>query len=320
MSDRPTALVLGATGGIGGEMARQLLQAGWQVRALHRRAPPVPAAIGLEGVQWLRGDAMRRDDVVAAAAGAAVIVHAVNPPGYRHWGTLVLPMLDNTLAAAQMHGARIVLPGTIYNYGPQVLAAIDEASPQHPQTRKGLIRVQMEQRLRRAAEQGVRTLIGRAGDYFGPRPGNNWFSQGLLQAGRWPRAISYPGRPGVGHQWAYIPDVARTIVALLAIEERLRPFETCHMAGHWDPDGRRMVETIRAVAARPDLKVRAFPWWLVSLASPLVETFKEMREMRYLWQLPARMDNARLKALLGEEPHTPWEQAVAQAIAGQAGR
>jgi hypothetical protein len=30
------------------------------------------------------------------------------------------------------------------------------------------------------------------------------------------------------------------------------------------------------------------------------------------------MGNARLTALLGAEPHTPWAQAVAQAIAGQA--
>lgn len=31
-----TVLVLGATGGIGGEMARQLGDTGWQVRALNR--------------------------------------------------------------------------------------------------------------------------------------------------------------------------------------------------------------------------------------------------------------------------------------------
>ena len=33
-----TALVLGATGGIGGEVARQLVAAGWAVRALRRGA------------------------------------------------------------------------------------------------------------------------------------------------------------------------------------------------------------------------------------------------------------------------------------------
>src|SRR5690606_6767460 len=105
------------------EMARQLYAAGWSVRALHRRAAHqrgVHEAGGQTGrIEWLQGDAMNRDDVVAAAAGAALIVHAVNPPGYRRWSELVLPMIDNTIAAARASGARIVLPGTVYNFGPE---------------------------------------------------------------------------------------------------------------------------------------------------------------------------------------------------------
>jgi hypothetical protein len=62
-----------------------------------------------DGISWVDGDAMNRADV---AAGCAVIVHAVNLPGYRRWAELVLPMLDNTIAAAAAQGATIVLPGT----------------------------------------------------------------------------------------------------------------------------------------------------------------------------------------------------------------
>ena len=139
-----TALVLGATGGIGGEVARQLQAAGWQVRALSRGELPQGEQYG--GITWLRGDAMNPGDVMAAAQGCGVIVHAVNPPGYRRWGELVLPMLDNTIAAARAQGATIVLPGTVYNYGPDAFPSLREDSPQHPQTAKGAIRVQLEQR------------------------------------------------------------------------------------------------------------------------------------------------------------------------------
>jgi uncharacterized protein YbjT (DUF2867 family) len=38
MASKSSVLVLGATGGIGGEVARQLRNAGWDVRALQRRA------------------------------------------------------------------------------------------------------------------------------------------------------------------------------------------------------------------------------------------------------------------------------------------
>jgi nucleoside-diphosphate-sugar epimerase len=311
-----TALVLGATGGIGGEVARLLVARGWQVRALHR-APQTVANKGAgDGMQWLRGDAMVRDDVLAAAAGVQLIVHAVNPPGYRNWGQLVLPMIDNTIAAARASGARILLPGTIYNYGPQVLCDIHEDSPQRPVTRKGAIRVEMEARLQSAADEGVRTLIVRAGDFFGPRAANNWFSQGLVKSGKPVNAISYPGRPGIGHQWAYLPDVAETMVRLVEQDARLETFARFQMDGHWDADGTRMVAAIASAAGKLALRASAFPWWLLALAAPFVPTFRELREMRYLWKQPARMNNRRLLAVLGSEPHTPLDVAVKATLAG----
>jgi nucleoside-diphosphate-sugar epimerase len=314
MTQERIALVLGATGGIGSEVARRLLGRGWSVRALHRDAAKM-ADRAQAGLSWVQGDAMRREDVVAAARGVALIVHAVNPPGYRNWGELVLPMLENTIAAARASGARILFPGTVYNYGPDTFANIDETAPQNPVTRKGAIRVEMERRLRAAAETGVKTLIVRAGDFFGPKVGNSWFAQGLVKPGRPVASVSYPGKPNVGHHWAYLPDVAETMVRL-AEREDLAAFATFNMKGHWDADGTEMIAAIRRVVGQPDLKVRAFPWWLLAIASPFVPLFRELREMRYLWDVPVRMDNARLVALLGSEPHTPIDDAVRATLQG----
>jgi len=310
MEQNKLALVLGATGGVGGEVARVLVARGWQVRALARKPEAAPAI----GVEWVRGDAMVREDVLAAARGAALIVHAVNPPGYQNWGTLVLPMIDNTIAAARASGARILLPGTIYNYGEHTAPLLAEDTPQLPSSRKGAIRVQMESRLRDAATQGVRVLVVRAGDFFGPRAGNNWFSQGLVKPGQPVAAITYPGTRGVGHSWAYLPDLAETMVQLAEQEARLGPFERFHFAGHWDSDGTGMVDAIKRVLGKPALPVKAMPWWLLRLGSPFVALFREMMEVRYLWRRPFALDNTRLRQFLGHEPHTPLDAAVKAAL------
>lgn len=318
MNDKDrTVLVLGASGGIGGEVARQLRDAGWTVKALKRGL--VAAHEVRDGLHWQRGDALDGPAVARGAQGCSVIVHAVNPPGYRDWDKLVLPMLDNAIAAAQAQGATLVLPGTVYNFGPDALAApLREDTPQRPTTRKGAIRMAMEARLQAACDDGLRAIVVRAGDFFGPRAGNNWFSQGLIKPGKPVTRISNPAAPGVGHQWAYLPDVARTMVELLARRDTLPAFASFHMAGHWDATGRQMAEASQRAAARHgrEPRIAALPWGLLNLAGLVNTTLREMREMRYLWQQPVRMDNARLIGALGHEPHTPLDQAVEATLRG----
>lgn len=306
MDGNRTALVLGATGGIGGAVARALVARGWQVKALNRDAPK--ASRTAPEFQWIAGDAMKPADVLRAASGVSLIVHAVNPPGYRNWAELVLPMLDNTIAAARAVGARIVLPGTVYNFGPDSFPVLREDSPQHPVTRKGTIRVELERRLELAAEAGTPVIIVRAGDYFGPQAASSWFSQ-LVKPGKPVATVSYPSKAGVGHQWAYVPDVAETMIRLVEKGDALPTFAVYHMQGFWDADGRQMISAIERVVGRP-LKVGSFPWWLLPLMAPFVTVMHELREMRYLWKLPLRMPNDRLVAAIGAEPQTPIDEAV----------
>lgn len=302
----PLALVLGSTGGIGSHVATMLLERGWRVRCLTRRATTRTAQANREEVL---GDAMNRDDVLHAAEGVELIVHAVNPPGYRNWGKLVLPMLGNTIHAAEAVGARILLPGTVYNFGPDAFPVLTEDSPQNPKTRKGAIRRDMEQRLRAASERGVPVLIVRAGDFFGPGANNNWFSQGLIKPGQKITSITNPGKAGVGHQWAYLPDVAETMGQLLDRRSELESFAVYHMDGFWDANGRHMPAVIERVIGH-HVAMKSMPWWFLRLASPLVPIFRELSEMRYIWKTPLRMSNAKLVAFLGSEPRIQVDEAV----------
>jgi nucleoside-diphosphate-sugar epimerase len=209
-----------------------------------------------------------------------------------------------------------VLPGTVYNFGPDAFPDLHETSPQNPVTAKGQIRVEMERRLREAALTGIGVLIVRAGDFFGPKAGNNWFSQGLIKAGKPVSGVTYPGQRGIGHQWAYLPDVAQTIVRLLEKSEILETFAVYQMEGHWDADGTQMIDAIRRAVGNPNLKVNKMPWWLMRMLSRFVPLFGELVEMRYLWNVPIRMDNARLKVVLGAEPHTALDVAVRDTLIG----
>ncbi|HEY0953918.1 MAG TPA: NAD(P)H-binding protein [Roseateles sp.] len=310
-----TALVLGASGGIGGAVAEALLARGWQVRGLAR--DPVqaqarwPAQAG--AIEWRTGDALRRQDVLDAAAGVQLIVHAVNPPGYQQWDRLVLPMIDNTIAAARASGARILLPGTLYNFDPAVTPVVHEGSAQRPRAAKGRIRVELERRLQAAAPE-VRTLVVRAGDYFGPRVRSSWFAQALVTQGRPLRRLMHPA-PRTGHAWAYLPDLAQAMVRL-AEHPDLRAFERVGFEGLWDPDGRGLPALLARVAGRERLPQWPFPWWALRLAAPFSGFAREAAEIAPYWRHPMRIDNARLVQLLGAEPRTPVLQALRHTLQG----
>jgi len=313
-----TALIIGATGGIGGQMAEVLLSRGWKVRALNRNPKEATKSTPhLKGVEWIKGDAMNKAEVVAAAQGVDLVFHGANPPGYRNWKGLALPLLESSIAAAQSAGARLAFPGTVYNFAPDTFPLVAEDAPQKPLTRKGSIRVEMEKRLEHAASEGTQVIILRAGDFFGPRgTANSWFGQGIAKPGKPLRVVAYPGAHKVGHDWAYLPDLAETFMRLIERADELPAFARFHFEGHWFDEGVEIARATARVAGISDTRIKSLPWWAIYLAAPFVETFRELIEMRYLWKKPLRLDNRKLVAFLGVEPHTPTDLALRQTLAG----
>lgn len=311
---KATALIIGPTGNIGAASAAAFIDNGWTVRGLARDVEAARNRLSVgRRIDWHEGDALNAGDVRRAADGVDVILHAANPPGYRRWRALALPMLDNAIAAAGATGARLMFPGNIYPYGPDAWPLVSEYAPQNPVSRKGRIRVEMEQRLEAATDGGVRALILRAGDFFGSGHDSSWLGAVMIRSGRPVRSITYPGDPAVGHAWAYLPDVAETLVRLAARSEELAPFERFHFAGHHLRPGSEMVAAIRRAVGR-EVPMRRLPWWLLRPLGLFNETLREVQEMRYLWFNDIELDNRRLVSVLGAEPHTPLDTAVAETL------
>ena len=311
----PTVLILGVTGGIGRAFADACQKRGWHIKALHRDPSSAKSKLSdLSNIEWIAGDAMNRNVLVAAAKGVDIIFHGVNPPGYKKWRKLAIPMLENSIEAAIASNARLAFPGNVYNFGPDAWPIIDETSPQYPKTIKGQVRVEMEQMLTHAASKGAKSLIVRAGDFFGPNASGSWFAQGIIKPGKKLKSVLYPGKHDVGHSWAYLPDLANTFVQLLEKEAELVDFDTFHFQGHFFSNGVEIAEETAKIAGISSTPIKSMPWMIIKLASPFVTMFRELLEMRYLWNEEVKLDNSKLIEFLGDEPHTPTKEALTRTL------
>ena len=179
-----------------------------------------------------------------------------------------------------------------------------------PTSRKGELRVEIEGRMREASDRGLRAIILRAGDFFGGGRGS-WFDLVIAKdIGR--GRVAYPGPLDVVHEWAYLPDLVAALVRLAVVRERLGAFETFGFPGH-AVTGRDLIEAIKK-AMRRNFEVKAMSWWLIHVLRRIVPMSRELSEIAYLWQEPHRIAGQKLKAAIGEVPHTPFDIAVARAL------
>jgi nucleoside-diphosphate-sugar epimerase len=300
-------LVLGAAGRLGCAAAEAFRMAGWSVTSLVRPGTAHRAPRGTKVVETID-----RLDAIAAARGADVVLHALNPP-FKSWRQMALAQAYSAIEVAETVGATLMFPGNVYNYGAGMPGVIDEMTLMQPTTHKGEIRAEIEQRMQEAAERGVRTIILRAGDFFGSGRGS-WFDLVITkQLAR--NEVTYPGPLDVVHEWAYVPDLAAAMVRLAEKRERLGMFETFGFSGH-AVTGRTLVDAIAKASGRDsrDLKVRQMQWWMIKLLSPFFALPRELSELDYLWKVPHRIAGEKLKATIGDVPHTPLETAVKRAL------
>ncbi|CAN5501550.1 SDR family oxidoreductase [soil metagenome] len=313
-SNPRTVLILGANGRLGCAAARAFDAVGWCVLAQVRREPSpdlpakaVPLRLGLAETSAL----------AAAAAGASVIVHAINPV-YTRWEAEALPSLRLGLDLADRLGGHFMLPGNVYNFGASMPARLREDTPARPSTRKGEIRVQMEALIAQRAATGRFTAsVLRAGDFFGAGAGN-WFDMAIVKSLRAGKLV-YPGPKDVPHAWAYLPDLADAFVCV-ADQPGHAQFSNWHFDGY-TLTGAQLLAALEAAAAGLGLaptggfRHGGMPWGLIKAVGVVVPMWRELARMAYLWRVPHALEGRRLRGLAGDaRGATPLPVALRESL------
>ena len=297
-------LVLGAAGRLGFAAAEAFRDNGWSVKGLVRPGAAWRAPQGIAVVET-----NDRAVAVQEARGTDIVLHALNAP-YTGWAQHALPLAYSAIEAAEQSGATLIFPGNVYNYGAGMPAVLDETTPMQPTSRKGKIRAEIELRLREASDRGVRTIVLRAGDFFG-RGRGSWFDLVLIKELA-KNKVTYPGPLDVVHEWTYLPDYIDALIKLAATRATLGPFEAFGFPGH-AVTGQEFVSAIAKASGRA-LKVGHINWWMMRTVGSIWKMGRELTDVGYLWQVPHRIDGSKLAAAIGDVPHTPLNIAITRSL------
>ncbi|MGM0837568.1 MAG: SDR family NAD(P)-dependent oxidoreductase [Bacillota bacterium] len=302
------ALVIGASGGMGYAIVRELVSRGIEVKAFAKGGEKLEELFGVEELVTIQpGDAENTQQLIEAAQGCDVIFHALNIP-YSQWKEKLLPIVKNILKAAEMTGAKLAVVDNIYAYGKSSAKLITEDTEKRPHTKKGKIRLEMEQLI---FNSDVPAFIAHFPDFYGPNATNTYMHYTLNQIVMKNKA-GYVGPKTIAREFLLTTDGAKAMVTL-AIQQNAYG-QNWNIPANRTITGHELEQLIKNELGENKS--------LYSITKPMFAFFslfagKDMREgleMQYIANEETILSGSKYEDRIGPLPRTSYEEGLKETI------
>ncbi|AZB40973.1 SDR family NAD(P)-dependent oxidoreductase [Bacillus sp. FJAT-42376] len=300
--------VLGASGGMGYSLVNELVRQGFEVTAFARNKKKLERLFGgVREIDIKTGDAFKEEDILQACKGAEVIFHTVSVP-YSDWTDGHPAIMRHAVQAAKIEQAKLIIIDNIYAYGRQYSKKVTENAQKNPHTKKGKIRLSLENMVR---EAGIPYMILHFPDYYGPNAENSLLHQTLKNVMANKRAI-FIGDMEIKREFIYTPDGAKAAVTLILNEEAYG--QNWNIPGAGTISGNEIISLLKTEAgySRPVMKIGKRAIWFMGLFN---RNMKEVREMMYLNEQPVILSGEKYEQKAGPLPSTSYKRGISETLA-----
>lgn len=294
------ALVLGATGGIGYALVQELVYRNIEVVAFSRTKEKLDELYQDESkVSIFRGDALMEKDVFEAVEGVDVIFHAVSF-SYQEWEEKHPLCIEILVRAAEMYQAKIALVDNIYAYGKQPKIEVNEDTRKDPHTKKGKIRLAMENRIKRSS---VPWLIVHMPDLYGPNAENTLLHETLKNVVR-NKTTNFVGDTSVARDFLFTIDGAKAMVELASREETYN--QNWNIPSAHPITGEELIGILRQETGyKKSIRV---------VSKTMIRFMRELVEMMYLTEEPVILSGKKYEAKIGTIPKTTYKEGIRRTL------
>ncbi|WP_282139738.1 SDR family NAD(P)-dependent oxidoreductase [Cytobacillus oceanisediminis] len=306
-------IVLGATGGTGTAIVEELINRGIQTIAFGRsisKLNQLKQKLGNSDVLTLQvGNAFDDMSIYEASKDVDVIFQCVAVP-YREMEKSQITLGKAIMSAADKLGKKIVFVDGIYPYGKATKKFVDEDHSKKPHTKKGKIKLELENLIFSDQWKNAIPLIVRLPDYYGPSSNlNSYLGMTILNISKG-KISSYIGSLNIPREYIYLPDAAKMIVELAGNSNAYR--QNWNIPGNIIT-GKRLVQIAQDSAGqkKPVIPLKKTTIKMMGWFSPIM---REMVEMSYLTEIPIFLDGSKYKQQIGPLIQTPFEVGIPHAI------
>ena len=304
------AAIFGAAGAIGPQVAAELERRGIAFRVVGRtRASLEKTFGGMAHAEVFDADIGELRSASAAARGIDTIVYTVGLPYPSH--NLHPALMRTTVeAAAAMQVKRLVLVSSVYAYGVPRSSRVAETHPRQPETRKGQYRKEQEDIALDAGSRGIRTLVVRLPDFYGPGAGNS-LANPIFRAALAGKTANWVGPINTPHEFVFVPDTGPAIVDLAECEECYG--EAWNYGGPGDINTLDFITRVyQAVGRSPKYRTAGRGLLkIMGFANPL---YRELIEMLYLQETPVMLDDRKLQAKFPGLKKTSYDEGIRKTL------
>ena len=303
-------LVIGSTGSIGRAVVEELLSKGQSVRAMVRDRKKAQWTAQGGRVEIFEGSAEKPEALDAAFKGAQVVFNCLNLP-YPEWNRL--PAIHGQiLDTAKRASAKMVFPGNVYIYGHAQSAKVSEDHPRNPCSRKGRLRVQLEDMFMEASRKNdVPTVIVRFPDFYGPNASG--IGDGIFAAALAGKTARWFGNLGAMHEFILISDAAKAMV--MATDRDDAYGQDFNVPGPEPITAKDWINLVFKETGRQP-RMKGTSKLTMRLFGMFNKTAREFAEMQYLTEEPLILDGTKFtKFFETKYPSTDYDQGIRQTLA-----
>jgi nucleoside-diphosphate-sugar epimerase len=306
-------IVLGATGSLGRSVVKSLVNLNENVKAFVRNKEKAEKFFGadLKDVEVIAGDAAREDDIIKASKEADIIYYCIHIP-YPRWAKEARELLTTSIKAALKTDAKLVFPGNVYVYGLPDYNPLDEKHPWKAHTKKGKIRINMENMLKQAKEEkGLRYTVIRMPDFYGPFVINEFYEKIFFNAIEG-KTIQWFGDLDVPVEFIFIEDAGKAIVMAGLSEKSMG--EEFNVPGYSVTTARNFLQEVSDQAGKNSSVKTLNSSFIIGLGGLFNPLAREFKEMLYLKQVKLILNGEKYEDSFGSIPATPYKEGISKTL------